>query len=153
MKKTALTAEANWPLIRFIPVAPWHAGDVVLSHLSVHLKIQIIALTDIAHIGTEVHRVPVPCGGQQGASGRVRRVETLDPDALIQLLMQGPAGVPVTLHPPLWVLLLCLWVKELSSRATLIPQSGPIASKIQLFLRFSHLSLFYLFSSWKFFNM
>ena len=60
---TALTAKANWPLIRLIPVAPWHAGDVVLSHLSVHLKIQVITLTDIAHIGTKVHWVPVPCGG------------------------------------------------------------------------------------------
>ena len=150
IENTELTAKANWPNIRFIPIAPWHAGDVVLSHLSVHLKIQVIALTDIAHI---VHWLPVPGGGQQGASGRVRRVETLDPDTLVQLLMQSPAGVPVTLHPPLWVLLFCFWVKEFSGRAALISQSGPIASQIQLFLSFSHLSLFYLFSSWNFFNV
>ena len=111
-----LTLYTHWPYIRCIPRPVIQASHVPGYFLSVHLKKHISSCTAVTAVIKELHRVSIPvwykvCSIRRldnlvlsinsNCSNNLRRIDTLDPLALVQLVCWCPAFVPVTNHPPL----------------------------------------------------
>ena len=124
-----------------VPDAARHAGNIELQHVSVPLEVEPLLLTDIAHVTIEIYWVSGPQHGEEGPCWGLWRVETGDPDALVNVVPGRPGLVPVTGHVPLVVLQVQVGVVEPPGQAALISQDGAVGSQGNLMLRLDSLSL------------
>ena len=127
-KNIQLTVKADRPLRWLIPSPILQAGDIVLGHVLVHLKVEVLVLASIADVPIELGRQAVPLESQEGFFWRLWRVKTGHPLAGVQTVVQGPARVPVAGHPPLVVVPSCLGVQELPRKATLVAKTRAIGT-------------------------
>ena len=139
LSKQLLTVKANRPLLWFIPGPSRviQASHIVFCHVLVRLKIEVLITADIADITTKLYWISVPVQSKQGLGRRVGGVEAGHPVAGVQGVHQGPAGVPVARHPAAIVVPPSFTIQKLSRLSTLVPKSGPVCSKLHLFLCFS----------------
>ena len=83
----------------------------------------------------KLNRISSPSRFNESVLRRVWRIQTGNPDTVVQRVHHGPGVVPVTLHPDLSVGLLQFWVQEHSGKTTFISQSGAIASHVDFLFR------------------
>ena len=124
--KGSLTVKADRPLFWFFKSPILQAGDIVLNHILVHLKVEVLVLASIADVPIELGRQTVPLKSQEGFFWRLWRVKTGHPLTGVQTVEQGPARVPVAGHPPLVVVPSRLGVQELPCQAALITKTRAV---------------------------
>ena len=65
-KNIQLTVKADRPFRWLIPRPITLAGNIVLAHILVHLKVEVLVLASIANVPVEHGRQAVPLKSQEG---------------------------------------------------------------------------------------
>ena len=125
-KNIQLTVKADRPFCWLIPRPIILASNIVLGHVLVHLKVEVLVLASIADVPVELGRQAVPLKSQESFFRRLWRVKTGHPLTGVQSVVQGPARVPVAGHPPLIVVSSRLGVQELPCQAALVAETRAV---------------------------
>ena len=82
-----LTIETDRPLGWNVPGSVFKTSDIVLLHVFVNLKVEILVLAGVADIPIELDRVSVPLEGDQGFLRRSWRVDAGHPLAGVKTVV------------------------------------------------------------------
>ena len=127
--------DADRPLQGNLPGSVRVASYVPLLGVAVVLEVGVVRLAAVARGVEELDGDPVVVGHYVRLGGSVWGIDAGHPLARVQGVEGGPGLVPVALHRPHVVQLLCLRILEHPSEATLIAKADPVGPLTPFLIR------------------